>query len=117
MKTLKKPLRSEQMRHKLFSKRIADMKRNVQKNYDLDESVMSDITPNANDLSNSKLVTDLSTILKQTCRTSDDEKASTFKKVPATLESEKKELRQARFYDHSALQSAPKASSIPTDLF
>lgn len=110
----------EQMRQQLFENKVNDVKTNILKNIDLDESIVSDFMPNHAELQNSKLMTDLSGFLKQTWKTSDDEKASTTKKAvnPDWCQGQNKDvIKRAKFFDHSALLMAPAANSIPKDLF
>lgn len=97
----------------MFGLEQLDKKKPVILNFDLDDSAMSEFMPHANnDLNGSK---DLSTILKQTCKTSDDEQVS--RRPVSTLESQKKqEVKQFKYYDHSSLLTAPACAQVPRDL-
>ena len=66
------------MRYRLYHKKVNEVKTNIlSKNFDLDESFVSDYRPAGGEPNNGQLMTDLSSFLKQTWKTSDEERAST----------------------------------------
>lgn len=116
-------VRPDQRQVKSFTKKVAENRVNVMKNFDFDDEVMSDNMHISTDSINLKLRGDINSIQKHVCKTSDEEKAqhglakktcvSSFKsndKPAAALKKDLAQQKSAKFFDKSAFFCVPSAS-------
>jgi hypothetical protein len=102
--------------YKSFTKKVTEQTDPVFKHINFDPEVLSDAALKKHEHKDTKLLDSTTPMHKLTCKTSDEDKTLTSKRHIAPLapqpmhESKKK---QAKFFDKSKSNCAPKASAIP----